>query len=502
MSKNDPSRHRKLQMLAALSAAVAATVPMSASAATCTAWNASTAYTAGAVVTDQGAVYTANWWTQGNEPVNNNGGVGTGEPWTKTGSCSGTPPPAPTPPSPPPPTPTPPSPPPAPAPSCAVWNSSTAYSAGAVVSDQGLVYTANFWSQGNEPVSNNGPQGSGEPWTQKGSCSGTPPPAPTPPSPPPAPTPPSPPPSGSVTFSPYKDITVSMNWNTNVISTAVTGTLSPVLSVTPAKLPMITWAFATGECGSENWGGLAPAAVAAANVQTFVNAGKKYILSTGGAAGSFTCGSDAGFESFISHYASSNLAGVDFDIEAGQSQATIDALVARVKASQSKHPGFRWSFTIATLGGNTSQALGSMGITVMNSIKNGGLSGYLVNLMTMDYGSAIASNCTLGSNGKCDMAQSAIQAAIDLHTYYGTPYSQIELTPMIGGNDATDEIFSIANVATMSSWAKANGIAGVHFWSLDRDTDCAPGSASPICNSYGTAGTWGFTNAFLSGLGY
>jgi len=138
----------------------------------------------------------------------------------------------------------------------------------------------------------------------------------------------------------------------------------------------------------------------------------------------------------------------------------------------------------------------------MNSIKAAGLSNYLVNLMTMDYGSAIASNCTLGSNGKCDMAQSAIQAAVDLHTYYGTPYTQIELTPMIGGNDATDEIFTTANITTLSNWAKTNKIAGVHFWSLDRDKDCALGYASATCNSYGTAGTWGFTNGFLSALGY
>lgn len=47
-------------------------------------------------------------------------------------------------------------------------------------------------------------------------------------------------------------------------------------------------------------------------------AGKQYILSTGGAAGSFTCSSDAGFQSFIQKYLSANLVGVDFDIEAGQ----------------------------------------------------------------------------------------------------------------------------------------------------------------------------------------
>ena len=88
----------------------------------------------------------------------------------------------------------------------------------------------------------------------------------------------------------------------------------------------------------------------------------KYIISTGGAAGSFTCGSDAGFETFINRYASSSLAGIDFDIEAGQSQADIDNLVARVKNSQAKHPGLRWSFTLATLGGNSPQSLGSIGV--------------------------------------------------------------------------------------------------------------------------------------------
>jgi chitinase len=429
MPTNDTARLRTLQMLAALSAAVAATCPTAAMAANppnCSAWSASIAYTAGAVVVDQGKTYTANWWTQGNEPVTNNGGAGSGQPWTLSSGCSTTP-------TPPPPTPTPP------------------------------------------------------------------PPTPTPP--PPTPTPPAPAPSGSVTYGPYKAITVSMNWNTNVISTAVTGTLSPVLSVKPAKLKEITWAFATGACGSETWGGLSPSAVAAANVQNFVNAGVKYVISTGGAAGSFTCASDTSFETFVNRYASSSLAGIDFDIEAGQSSADIDNLVARVKASQSKHPGLRWSFTLATLGGNSPQSLGSMGVTVMASIKSHGLTNYIINLMAMDYGSAIASNCTLNSSGKCDMGKSAIQAAVNLHNYYGVPYSQIEITPMIGGNDATDETFSIADAATLSNWVKANGGAGIHFWSLDRDHDCAPGYASATCNSYGTAGNWGFTNAFISDLG-
>ena len=95
MSTNDTARQRKLQMLAALSAAVASTVPAAAMAANppnCSVWSASQVYTAGAVVTDQGKTYTANWWTQGNEPVTNNGGAGSGQPWTLSSGCSTTPP--------------------------------------------------------------------------------------------------------------------------------------------------------------------------------------------------------------------------------------------------------------------------------------------------------------------------------------------------------------------------------------------------------------------------
>ena len=291
-----------------------------------------------------------------------------------------------------------------------------------------------------------------------------------------------------------------MNWNTNVISSAVTGTLQPVLNVMPSHLTTLTWGFATGECGSENWAGLPGAAVAAANVQNFVSMGKYYILSTGGAAGSFRCGSDAGFDTFIQRYNSSSLLGVDFDIEAGQSAADIASLVQRVIVAQRKYPKLKFSFTIATLGGNSPQSLGSSGITVMNAIKSAGLTGYTINLMAMDYGSTTPTNCVVVS-GKCDMAQSAITAAENLHSYYGVPYNQIEVTPMIGGNDTIDETFTLGNVPTLAAYARQKGLAGLHFWSFDRDTDCAPGYASPICNSYGTAGRLGFTMQFLSSLG-
>ena len=128
----------------------------------------------------------------------------------------------------------------------------------------------------------------------------------------------------------------------------------------------------------------------------------------------------------------------------------------------------------------------------------------LINLMVMDYGAPNKYVCVVDSiSGLCDMGKSAVAAAESLKSAYGIPYSRIELTPMIGGNDATDEHFTIANAQSMSSYVLSKGLAGVHYWSFDRDRDCARGYASSTCNSLGvpSAGTLGFFKAFLGALG-
>lgn len=339
-------------------------------------------------------------------------------------------------------------------------------------------------------------------------------PTPVDPVPPPIEPPPpnngQPPPTGGpdgFVFSPYKDVTISMNWNNNVISTAVSGTLSPLLGVMPTKLPAVTWAFATGECGNENWAGIQPSALVQANLQSFVDANVDYIISTGGAAGAFTCSTENGMRAFINRYASSNLVGIDFDIEAGQSQAAIASLVKQVAAVQADYPNLRFSFTVATLGSSngavTSSPYGDLNVTghnVLQAIHQQGLADYTINLMVMDYGNAVSGNCVV-VNGVCDMGKTAIQAARNLNAKYGVPFNRIELTPMIGMNDVTDEIFSLQDTDVMIQWAIANQLAGVHFWSLDRDKPCTLSNASPICSSLPNVSAWGFTNRFISALG-
>jgi hypothetical protein len=311
-----------------------------------------------------------------------------------------------------------------------------------------------------------------------------------------------------------------MNWNTNVISTDVPGASTPFASdAASAGAKVVTLAFATGECGSENWAGVAGDAMATANVSQLTGAGVKYILSTGGAAGSFTCGSDSGFATFVNRWASSGLIGVDFDIEAGQTPTVIGDLISRIQTAHGTYPNLRFSLTLATLannnGASSAQSLGSSapdsfnvyGDEVLAAVKSTlGFSGsasswpsYLtVDLMTMDYGSPSDGVCVV-SGGSCDMGQSALQAAYNLHDHWGVPFANIELTPMIGQNDASSEQFTLQNADTVAHFAISQGLGGVHFWSYDRDTDSAAGSASATGNSMGSgyAGAHGFLKRFL-----
>jgi hypothetical protein len=59
---------------------------------------------------------------------------------------------------------------------------------------------------------------------------------------------------------------------------------------------------------------------------------------------------------------------------------------------------------------------------------------------------------------------------MDLHGYYGVPYSQIEITPSYGTINSPGENFTLADVDLLSAWAKTNGLGGLHFWALYYDT--------------------------------
>jgi len=496
-------------------------------------WNSTTVYaTPGNLVIYNNIEYKNNWWTQGDNPATHNGGLGSGQPWTKVADCGTTPTPTPTPspiPSPTPtitPTPTPTTTPtPSPYPLYPAGRGS--YGANTIVQgSDGKLYQC--LSVIVAPWCNSSAEwayapGTGSAWQQAWSLVTTPTPTPTPtpaPTPSPSPTPtitpqptptpsPQPTPSGSLVFSAYKDVGINANWNTLVMSSkvldpsaAMPTTLATILTNTSLKA--ISWAFATGECGAENWAGMNAAQFATANMQEFNAKGLKYIVSTGGASGTFTCSTLAGMETFLNRYKSAGFAGVDFDIEGGPSGNELQLLINSIAGAQQKDPNLRVSFTLATLAAASGASLNSLGDQVIRLAKAANLNFY-VNLMVMDYGNS-STVCIMNAAGtNCDMNLSAQQAARNVSTTYAIPYTKIELTPMIGVNDTITNLVSLNDATAIATWAKANGLAGIHYWSFDRDASCVNAYATTTCSS-STNGTpmqtaaLQYLNAFASGL--
>ncbi|WP_374583749.1 glycosyl hydrolase [Pseudoduganella sp.] len=246
------------------------------------------------------------------------------------------------------------------------------------------------------------------------------------------------------------------------------------------------WAFARGECGEERWGELDGAQVAALNVPRFAQAGVGYIVSTGGQGNVFTCASDEGMDAFVSRYKSPQLLGFDFDIEHGQTAAQIDSLVQRIANVQKAHPHWRYSFTIATHAASdgSRRSLNATGEQVLAALRKHGVQDYVLNLMVMDYGPASRKVCVV-RRGRCDMGASALQAAQNVHRKYGVPYAQIALTPMIGVNDVVENVFTLDDARATVAGAAKMGMAGVHYWSLDRDKPCGKPTkgADPACST-------------------
>jgi len=249
----------------------------------------------------------------------------------------------------------------------------------------------------------------------------------------------------------------------------------------------LTWAFASGECGAERWGDATAAQIADANVGAFDAAGVDYLVSTGGQGAVFTCASDTGMEAFIQRYESKHLIGIDFDIEEGQTPEQVESLVKRVKAAQAKRPHLRYSFTVATHAASdgSGKSLNKQGETILAALRRNDVRAYTLNLMVMDYGPSARESCVLNQAGTCDMGKSAIQAAQNVHRKYKVPYAQIELTPMIGVNDVVSNVFTLDDARTLGKAVRSMKLAGLHFWSFDRDRPCSEPTtgASAVCST-------------------
>lgn len=292
-------------------------------------------------------------------------------------------------------------------------------------------------------------------------------------------------------FAPYNDVTGSP-------------TLQAVTQSTGQKF--YTLAFITGNGCNADWAGTIPLNQTStylpnldSDISYVRSQGGDVIISFGGEAGqelAQTCSSastlQAQYQAVVTKYSAAHL---DFDIEGGEQgdATTYDRRDTALAALQAANPGLTISFTLpSATTGLLSDSLG-----LLNNAVSHGVNFNIVNLMTMDYGSADS-----------NMGQESINAANGLYSELkmifpsksaSQLWSMVGITPMIGQNDSSGEVFSLSNAQQVLTFAQQNKIGELAFWEVSRDNGSCAGSttASDKCSGV-SQNTYDFINALKS----
>lgn len=300
-------------------------------------------------------------------------------------------------------------------------------------------------------------------------------------------------------FAPYADV---MLWPP--IDLATTASESRVEAFTLAFIQ------SDGTC-APHWGGITALADdhMGPEIDALRAAGGDVILSFGGAAGitlAEACTDvrelAAAYRSVIEQY---DVYRLDFDIEGAAVEATASierrsaaiAMVQQDLASQGRKLEITLTLPVLPTG------LVPSGIAVVESALNAGVDLSIVNIMAMNYGDSAAP----GPDGQ--MGRYSINAAVSLHGQLAAIYpdlddlslwSMVGITPMIGQNDVTSEVLTVAEAGEVAAFAEQRGFGRLSMWSVHRDQPCAGGPspwASPTCSGIDAA-KWAFAGV-LSG---
>ncbi|SNX60493.1 chitinase (glycosyl hydrolase family 18) [Streptomyces sp. TLI_55] len=262
-----------------------------------------------------------------------------------------------------------------------------------------------------------------------------------------------------------------------------------VASATATGVKDYNLAFVTdgGGC-TPKWGGVTDLAsdAVAAQIGALRAKGGDVRVSFGGAAGSelaTTCSSAdalaAAYGKVVDAY---DLTKVDFDVEGGALPNTT-ANTNRAKAIaklQAQHPDLDVSFTLPVM----PEGLTQDGVNLLSNAKSNGVAIDTVNIMAMDYGPAYSGDMGTYAEQAATATQAQVKSVLGLSD--AAAWKAVAVTPMIGVNDVTSEIFKVEDAGQLVNFAKSKGLGWLSMWSATRDKQCSGGAknyADATCSS-------------------
>ncbi|MFJ8030046.1 cellulose binding domain-containing protein [Streptomyces sp. NPDC096032] len=223
-------------------------------------------------------------------------------------------------------------------------------------------------------------------------------------------------------------------------------------------------------------------------------------VSFGGASGSelaTTCSSaDALAAAYGKAVDAFELTKVDFDVEGGALPNTA-ANTRRAQAIaklQKQHPGLDVSFTLPVM----PEGLTQDGVNLLADAKANGVRTGTVNIMAMDYGPAYSGDMGTYAEQAATATQAQVKSVLGLSD--SAAWKTVAVTPMIGVNDVSSEVFTVGDATQLAGFAKSRGLGGLSMWSATRDKQCAGGTkptADATCSSV-AQDKYAFTKAFAT----
>ena len=188
----------------------------------------------------------------------------------------------------------------------------------------------------------------------------------------------------------------------------------------------------------------------------------------------------AQYQSVVNTY---SLDRIDFDIEGAAlaDKAGIDrrsAAIAQVQAAQrAKGRDLKVTLTLPVL----PSGLTADGVYALQSAENAGVVVDAVNVMAMDFGDSTAPNPS-GQMGTYAI-DSATATQAQIKSVWPTltnaqAWAMVGVTPMLGQNDESDEVFGLSDAAQLISFAEQNHLGELAFWEVTRDADACTGGLS------------------------